>query len=119
MEGPLLTKSEHILDVTIDGNSSSVDDQTPQEGTDESNYNPYRFWTPTEFVVTLVQIVPALIVLIQPRDEEHPQTILFIWIIGYTCGCIAILLILCWRFWYHNRSVISESSTEENSVATM
>ncbi|CAN6879108.1 unnamed protein product [Brassica oleracea] len=114
MESPLLTKSEHIVDTTIIiGNSSTVDDQTSHEVVELSDpYEAERFWNPIEFVVTIVQIAAALVLLIQPKDQEHPQTILFIWIIGYTCGCIATLPILCWRFWYYKRSVSSESAEE-------
>lgn len=113
MEGPLLTKSEHIVDTTIIGNSSSVDDQTPHEVVERGDpYADQSFWNPIEFVVTIVQISAASILLIQPRDQEHPQTILLIWIIGYTCGCIATLPIICWRFWYYNRSVSSQYAEE-------
>lgn len=114
MESPLLTKSEHIVDTTIIiGNSSTVDDQTSHEVIELSDpYEAERFWNPIEFVVTIVQIAAALVLLIQPKDQEHPQTILFIWIIGYTCGCIATLPVLCWRFWYYKQSVSSESAEE-------
>ncbi|KAL0704252.1 hypothetical protein Bca4012_070677 [Brassica carinata] len=114
MESPLLTKSEHIVDTTIIiGNSSTVDDQTSNKVVELSDpYEAERFWNPIEFVVTIVQIAAALVLLILPKDQEHPQTILFIWIIGYTCGCIATLPILCGRFWYYKRSVSSESAEE-------
>ncbi|CAL9215137.1 unnamed protein product [Arabidopsis halleri] len=114
MEGPLLTESEHIIDITNDGSSSSVDDQQPREGVELCDpYTNESIWNLIEFVVTLVLIVAAIIVLIQPRDiKEHPQTLLFIWIIGYTCGCIATLPILCWRFWLYNRSAGPESIEE-------
>lgn len=96
MEDPLLTKSEHIVDITIDGDSSSIDDQTRHEGVESSDlYTAPSVWNSIEFVLTLVQIVAAIVVLTRPKDEEHPQTLLFIWIIGYTCGCIAFLPILC------------------------
>lgn len=116
MESPLLTKSEYIVDTTIIiGNSSTVDDQTSHEVIELSDpYEAERFWNPIEFVVTIVQIAAALVLLIQPKDQEHPQTILFIWIIGYTCGCIATLPVLCWRFWYYKQSVSSESAEESS-----
>lgn len=79
MEGPLLTESEHIIDITNDGSSSSINDQ--QQLRDP--YTNESIWNSIEFVVTLVLIVAAIIVLIQPRDiKKHPQTLLFIWIIG-------------------------------------
>lgn len=112
MEGPLLTESEHIIDITNDGSSSSIDDQHEVVELRDDPYTNESIWNSIEFVVTLVLIAAAIIVLIQPRDEKHPQILLFIWIIGYTCGCIATLPILCWRFWHYNRSIGPESIEE-------
>ncbi|XP_010497268.1 PREDICTED: uncharacterized protein LOC104774333 [Camelina sativa] len=110
MEGPLLTEREHIINITNDRSSPSTDGQQPHEVVELCDpYTNESVWNSIEFVVTLALIAAAIIVLIQPRDEEHPQIVLFIWIIGYTCGCVATLPILCWRFWHYNRSVGPES----------
>ncbi|XP_010476651.1 PREDICTED: uncharacterized protein LOC104755877 [Camelina sativa] len=110
MEGPLLTEREHIINITNDRSSPSTDGQQPHEFVELGDpYTNENVWNSIEFVVTLALIAAAIIVLIQPRDEEHPQIVLFIGIIGYTCGCVATLPILCWRFWHYNRSVGPES----------
>lgn len=60
------------------------------------------FWfNLVELVATLVQIFAALVVLsLTVAKDEHPQAPLLIWVIGYTCACIATatVLILSWRF---------------------
>ncbi|CAL9215138.1 unnamed protein product [Arabidopsis halleri] len=121
MEGPLLTKSghnvddvtihgdsssndEHIVDITINGNS---DEQTPREGVQWSVQSTNRcVWILVEFVMTLFQIiVAAIVVLTLTKDEQLPQKISVMLIISYTCGCIATLPILGWRFLQYDRSV--------------
>lgn len=50
-------------------------------------------------VATFVQILAALVVLsLTMAKDEHLQAPLFIWVIGYTCACIATVPILSWRF---------------------
>lgn len=44
--------------------------------------------------MTLVQIVVAIVVVTRAKGDHLEAT----WIILYTCGCIANLPILCWRF---------------------
>ncbi|EFH66371.1 hypothetical protein ARALYDRAFT_312551 [Arabidopsis lyrata subsp. lyrata] len=98
MEGPLLTESEHIIDITNDGSSSSINDQ--QQLRDP--YTNESIWNSIEFVVTLVLII---------LKNIHKHYCLY-GSSGYTCGCIATLPILCWRFWLYNRSVGPESIEE-------
>lgn len=105
MEGPLLTKSEHIK---IDGDSSSNEEHninitisdetssTPHEADDVERCNPCTGETDRccliEFVLNIVQIVAAFVVMTRAKDE-HPETAFLVWIIGYTCGCVAIFVI--------------------------
>ncbi|KAG7599545.1 hypothetical protein ISN44_As06g037250 [Arabidopsis suecica] len=106
MEGPLLTKSEHIK---TDGDSSSNDEHNVNITiTDDSSSTPreaeavercipsctgeMEWCCFIEFVLNIVQIVAAFVVVNRAKDE-HPETSFLIWIIGYTCGCVAILLI--------------------------
>ncbi|KAG2268554.1 hypothetical protein Bca52824_063109 [Brassica carinata] len=103
MEGPLLTKSEQIVNTTIDGGSSSNAERkssTLQSMTishqvmsqeDLCTFNrtihaahTKVFWDLIEFVMDLVLIAAAIIVLIRTKGE-HPEAT---WIICYTCGCI-------------------------------
>ncbi|KAJ4910339.1 Uncharacterized protein Rs2_04960 [Raphanus sativus] len=101
MGGPLLSKSEHI---TIIGDSSSTDEQAPLKGVQSCHpCTQERFWNSIEFAMSLVQIVAAIVVLTRAKGE-HPETT---WIIGYACGCVAILPILYWRYW-HYQNFISE-----------
>ncbi|EFH66372.1 hypothetical protein ARALYDRAFT_888952 [Arabidopsis lyrata subsp. lyrata] len=117
MEGPLLTKSghnvddvtihgdsssndEHIVDITINGNS---DEQTPRESVQWSVQSTNRcVWILVEFVMTLFQIVAAIFFCTLTKDEQNPELeeYWFIWIIGYTCASIATLPLLCWRLWH-------------------
>jgi len=48
-----------------------------------------------EFVMTLVQIVVAILV-VKGTKGEYPEAT---WILVYAYGSIANLPILCWRFW--------------------
>ncbi|KAG2282224.1 hypothetical protein Bca52824_053444 [Brassica carinata] len=48
-------------------------------------------WISVEFVVTVAQIVAAIVVMVLAKDE-HPEAPLFTWVVGYTSGCVATLL---------------------------
>ncbi|KAG7597159.1 hypothetical protein ISN44_As06g015550 [Arabidopsis suecica] len=125
MEGHLLTKSEHkVDDVTIHGDSSSndehivditingnSDEQTPRGGVQWSVQSTNRcVWILVEFVMTLFQIVVAIFFCTLTKDEQNPELeeYWFIWIIGYTCASIATIPLLCWRLWH-----CSETRTNE------
>ncbi|KAG7591799.1 Zinc finger RING-type [Arabidopsis thaliana x Arabidopsis arenosa] len=101
---------EHIIEITNDDGSSSgssldersysslsssvsTDDETSDEGASSSTRDCGCLWNTMELVVTLVQIVASLVVLTVAKDE-HPQALLLTWLIGYTCGCITITLVL-------------------------
>lgn len=110
MEGPLLTKSdsdsssndhEHIVDMTADEQTPPHEAEDVQSSTGSST-NPINVWNLIELVLNLVQIVAAIVVVTRAKDE-HAQ----VWIMSYTCGCIATLPILFWRFWQYNPCVSS------------
>ncbi|XP_010500131.1 PREDICTED: uncharacterized protein LOC104777555 [Camelina sativa] len=96
MEGPLLTKKEdtkiddeHNIGITVSDDSSL----SPHEAENVNRCNPCTessVWF-IELVLNLVQVVAAIFVMTHAKDE-HPETTLLVWIIGYTCGCVAILL---------------------------
>ncbi|KAL0732145.1 hypothetical protein Bca4012_028239 [Brassica carinata] len=74
-------------------------------------------WISVELVVTVAQIVAAIVVMVLAKDE-HPEAPLFTWVVGYTTGCVATLPILYWRFRTYNRGTAQErgaSSTQGNS----
>lgn len=60
------------------------------------------YWLCTELVITLSQIIAAVVVLCSSRDER-PEAPLFTWVIGYACGCVASLPLLLWRWFNRNR----------------
>jgi hypothetical protein len=71
-------------------------------------------WISVELVVTVAQIVAAIVVMVLAKDE-HPEAPLFTWVIGYTCGCLATLPILYWRFRTYNRATGQDSSQRATS----
>lgn len=62
-------------------------------------------WISVELVLTLSQIVAAIVVLSASR-HEHPRAPLFEWIVGYASGCVATLPLLYWR--YRQTNLVSE-----------
>ncbi|WOL14113.1 E3 ubiquitin-protein ligase [Canna indica] len=72
-------------------------------GYGRANRSPLNsgLWITVELVVNVSQIVAAAIVLSLSR-HEHPRNPLFLWIIGYTIGCIATLPHLYWRYLQRN-----------------
>ncbi|OIW14518.1 hypothetical protein TanjilG_04951 [Lupinus angustifolius] len=66
-------------------------------------------WISVELAVTLSQIIASIVVLSLSRNE-NPQAPLFLWILGYTSGCVATLPILYWRYRYPNQSIVEDTS---------
>ncbi|KAK1438259.1 hypothetical protein QVD17_04065 [Tagetes erecta] len=66
------------------------------------------YWISIELVITVSQIIAAIIVLSLSR-HEHPHAPLFIWVIGYASGCVATLPLLFWRFYYRNQTSDQDS----------
>lgn len=55
------------------------------------------FWIVFESLLAVCQIVASIVVLSMSKNE-NPQVPLFVWVVGYSCGCLAMLPILYWRF---------------------
>ncbi|XP_019094408.1 PREDICTED: uncharacterized protein LOC104759240 [Camelina sativa] len=117
---------EHVIDVTTDEYStsgSSLDEgsysslSSPLSTDDGASSSSTRgcdcFWNTLELVVTLVHIVAALVILTLAKDE-HPHALLLAWLIGYTCGCItiALLIILSLLRKYNQVGVYSRSRVD-------
>ncbi|XP_010462720.2 PREDICTED: E3 ubiquitin-protein ligase At4g11680-like [Camelina sativa] len=123
---------EHVIDVTTDDDYStprssldegsysslssplSTDDETSDDGASSSSTRGCdSFWNTLELVVTLVHIVAALVILTLAKDE-HPHALLLAWLIGYTCGCItiALLIILSLLRKYNQVGVYSRSRVD-------
>lgn len=66
-------------------------------------------WISVELFLTVSQIIAAIVVLSLSRDE-HPHTPLFLWVVGYASGCVAILPLLYWRYRHRNQNSERESS---------
>ncbi|CAA0838352.1 RING/U-box superfamily protein [Striga hermonthica] len=59
-------------------------------------------WISVELVLTVSQIVAAVVVL-SLSEHERPRAPLKAWIMGYASGCFAILPLLYWRFKHRNQ----------------
>lgn len=68
-------------------------------------------WISVELVLTVSQIIAAVVVLSLSRSEK-PRAPLRAWVVGYASGCLAILPLLYWRFKHRNQS--SEQDSSEN-----
>lgn len=73
----------------------------------DNNSRPRRsplnsgWWISIELLVSVSQIVAAIIVLSLSRHEK-PRAPLFAWVIGYTAGCVVSLPHLYWRYIHRN-----------------
>ncbi|XP_042442007.1 E3 ubiquitin-protein ligase At1g63170-like [Zingiber officinale] len=74
-------------------------------------------WITVELVANVSQIIAAIIVLSLSR-HEHPRTPLFVWIIGYTAGCVSTLPYLCWRYLYVSSQTPDQDPAHSNQGAT-
>jgi len=80
-------------------------------------------WISIELVLTVTQIVAAIVVLSLSRNE-HPHAPLFGWVVGYAFGCAATLPLLYWRWHYRNQASEQDSSqprqgsTQSNTPAS-
>ncbi|XP_074286368.1 E3 ubiquitin-protein ligase At1g63170 [Silene latifolia] len=72
-------------------------------------------WISIELALTLVQIVVSVVVL-SLSGNEHPQTPLFAWIVGYASGCVATLPLLYWR--YLHRSQVAEQDSVQSGQSS-
>lgn len=66
-------------------------------------------WISIELVLTVSQIIAAVVVLSLSKHEKS-RAPLKAWIIGYASGCLAILPLLYWRFRYRNLVPEQDSS---------
>lgn len=119
-----------IIDIPNDDDSSSMDEGystarsslstdeervESREGETSSTSGYANLWNLMELVITLVQIVAALVVSTLAK-YKHPQALLLAWLIGYTCGCITntLHLILSWRLHNKYNQVREHSRTRYN-----
>ncbi|GAA0149325.1 hypothetical protein LIER_08532 [Lithospermum erythrorhizon] len=68
-----------------------------------------KLWISVELVLTVSQIVAAVVVLSLSRNE-HPHAPLFAWVVGYASGCVAILPLLYCRYRHRNQGSEGDQS---------
>ena len=112
-------RSSVTYDVSDSQNASSA---RRDRGHRQQNPLNSGFWISIELIVNLSQIIAAISVLSVSRNE-HPHAPLFVWLLGYTIGCIAILPHLYWRYLHRNRQnteqeLPTQSSSERNISET-
>lgn len=72
-------------------------------------------WIATELVLTMSQIIAAIVVLALSR-QEHPHAPLRVWVVGYASGCVAILPLLYWRYSHRNQGSERDSSQSNQGM---
>ncbi|CAO2199257.1 unnamed protein product [Urochloa humidicola] len=103
-------------------NSQNASSARRDRGHRQQNPLNSGFWISIELIVNLSQIIAAISVLSVSRNE-HPHAPLFVWLLGYTIGCIAILPHLYWRYLHRNRQSMeqelpTQSPSERNTSET-
>ncbi|KAI3501712.1 hypothetical protein L1887_29685 [Cichorium endivia] len=96
---------QHSFSTTNGTNTRSTPFARRANGTNVRRRSPLNsgYWISFELVITVSQIIAAIVVLSMSR-HEHPRAPLFTWVIGYASGCVATLPLLFWRFYYRNES---------------
>ncbi|XP_071702443.1 E3 ubiquitin-protein ligase At4g11680-like [Rutidosis leptorrhynchoides] len=100
---------QHSFPTTNGTNGRNL--QFTRRGTDHATRrSPLNsgYWISIELVITVSQIIAAVIVLSLSR-HERPHAPLFTWVIGYASGCVATLPLLFWRFYFRNQ--VSDQDT--------
>lgn len=75
-------------------------------------------WIPVELVLTMGQVIAAIVVLSLSRHEQ-PHAPLYLWVVGYASGCVATLPLLYWRYRHRNQVSQRESSQSNTSDLSM
>ncbi|KAL3498337.1 hypothetical protein ACH5RR_041069 [Cinchona calisaya] len=73
-------------------------------------------WIAIELVLTVSQIIAAIVVLALSR-HEHPHAPLRVWVVGYASGCVAILPLLYWRYCHRIQGSEREGLSENDLSA--
>ncbi|PIN09042.1 Anaphase-promoting complex (APC), subunit 11 [Handroanthus impetiginosus] len=97
-----------LLSAASNSRNSSMIRRGNYRGRQRSPLNS-GLWISVELVLTVGQIIAAIIVLSLSRHEK-PRAPLKAWIVGYASGCLAILPLLYWRFKHRNQGVEQDAS---------
>ncbi|XP_076917502.1 E3 ubiquitin-protein ligase At1g63170-like [Bidens hawaiensis] len=98
-----LNRQDHTPSTSVNANAG-VSRNNASSFANHGQRSPLNsgYWVCTELVITMSQIIAAVVVLCFSRDEQ-PEAPLFTWVIGYACGCVASLPLLLWRWFNRNR----------------
>ncbi|XP_024995884.1 uncharacterized protein LOC112529036 [Cynara cardunculus var. scolymus] len=99
---------QHSFSISNGGNTRNTSFGRRESGHGRRNPLNSGYWISTEIVITVSQIIAAIVVLCLSR-HELPQAPLFTWVIGYASGCVATLPLLFWRFHNCNRQDPSQN----------
>ncbi|KAL8256152.1 hypothetical protein R6Q59_031219 [Mikania micrantha] len=99
------TNAQTPITLSTNDRPNSRNASFSRRGNGNSNGNGRRrnplnsgYWISVELVITVSQIIAAIVVLSLSRDE-HPHAPLFTWVIGYASGCVVTLPLLFWRLY--------------------
>ncbi|PSS28904.1 E3 ubiquitin-protein like [Actinidia chinensis var. chinensis] len=115
VRAPIFQNSVSSANGSNSRNSSSI---RRGDGHNRRRRSPLNsgLWISIELILTVSQIVAAIVVLCLAR-HEHPRAPLFQWVVGYACGCVAILPLLYWRWHYRSQASEPDSSQpRQNSI---
>ncbi|KAI3692638.1 hypothetical protein L6452_32459 [Arctium lappa] len=104
---------QHSFSIANGGNTRNTSFARRESGHGRRSPLNSGYWISTELVITVSQIIAAVVVLCLSR-HEHPQAPLFMWVICYASGCVATLPLLFWRF--HNRNRQDPSQNRQSSA---
>ncbi|KAI3828424.1 hypothetical protein L1987_02525 [Smallanthus sonchifolius] len=104
------SQNEYPPSTSVTASTASVGNSRNTSFSSHGQRSPLNsgYWVFIELVITMSQIIAAIVVLSFSR-HEHPQAPLFTWVIGYASGCVATLPLLFWRF--HNRNQLSDQDS--------
>ncbi|XP_071704960.1 E3 ubiquitin-protein ligase At1g63170-like [Rutidosis leptorrhynchoides] len=111
-EAPSSSNAQNSVSISTNNGTNSRNSSVSRRGNGNGRRrSPLNsgYWISVELVITVSQIIAAIVVLSLSR-HEHPHAPLFTWVIGYASGCVITLPLLFWRF--HNRN----SSNQEPSA---
>ncbi|KAL8256144.1 hypothetical protein R6Q59_031211 [Mikania micrantha] len=115
------TNAQTPITLSTNDRPNSRNASFSRRGNGNSNGNGRRrnplnsgYWISVELVITVSQIIAAIVVLSLSRDE-HPHAPLFTWVIGYASGCVVTLPLLFWRFYNRNASNQEPLQARQNS----
>ncbi|KAJ9537386.1 hypothetical protein OSB04_030119 [Centaurea solstitialis] len=107
---------QHSFSIANGGNTRNTSFARGESGHGRRSPLNSGYWISIELIITMSQIIAAVVVLCLSR-HELPQAPLFTWVIGYASGCVATLPLLFWRFHNRNQGSYQDPSRNRQSSA--